>query len=293
MPPYRLNPYERSTLQNIAQYADSGIDGGMLFALLQDTIGGATARRQEHIARQRELMSGLQSQAMQLATSGASEDAISAALMGQAGPLNDRREGRLMDFVGGLYDDGPVSGLAPADYRAQFATADGVDEEDRAQIGSTVVQEMQKGTPFRDIRDLINKVAIAGGVDEMTAQAWQQEAEVAYERLLGGSMEDARNLETRLFNAISGEGGDPQGLTPGMLSSATGLDDNAFAPFVGTGEGEAGISTVEGFLGQVVNDPDLYRRLLESELYGPKVSPQPMVTASGGPWTDRFGWAGR
>ena len=264
MPPYRLNPYERSTLQNIAQYADSGIDGGMLFSLLQGTVEGAMARRQENIARQRELMSGLQSQAMQLATSGASEDAISAALMGQAGPLNDRREGRLMDFVGGLYDDGPVSGLAPADYRAQFATATGVDEEDRAAIGSIVVQGVNEGTPFRDIVDLVRQQAVATGQDELMTQALVGEAETAYERLIGGSMESARNLETRLWNTLNEQGIDPGDLQEGHLAEATGLDASAFEGYESP--------TVEGFVAQAVNDPELFRRLLESELYGPEVN---------------------
>lgn len=298
-----LNPLERANIQDIMQHAGSGVDTGMLFSLLQGTIEGAQQRRQETVAQRRALAAQYRDQAMQLAAQGATESAVQNAIGGMAensmfgrGNMGDERVGRLMDYVGGLYDDGPVSGLAPADYRAQFDVAAGLDDEDRAAVGQLVLQGMQQGTSFREIAQQVQQQAVATGQDEVSTQALMNEAESAYERLIGSSLEDMRGFGAKLRSSLSATGGDEMNLTPGMLAEATGLDDNTFAPIVGTGEGEGGRRTVESFLAQAVNDPQLFRQLMGSSLYQerqqqPAYSPSAFTSNRPGTSWDRFGFA--
>lgn len=252
---YGLNPLERENIQDIIQHAGSGVDPGLLFSLLQGTVEGAQQRRSENVAARRSIAAELRDRAMTLASQGASEDAVTAALSGMAeasplgaGARGDERVGRLMNYVGGLYGEGPVSGLAPADYRAQFDTT-GIDEEDRAAVGTLVLQGMQKGIPFRDIAQSVRQQAVATGQDELTTQALMGEAETAYERLIGTSLEEMRSQGDVLRGVTEGQ-------VPNFVSNfagETGIPEEQFGGIQATG--------VEGLLAQAVNDPRLWSQL--------------------------------
>lgn len=256
---YQLSPLERQNVTDILQHAGSGVDPGMLFSLLQGTVEGAQTRRAEKVQARQSIAAELRDRAMQLATSGAEESAVAAALGGMAqgtplsaGPRGERRVGKLMDYVGNLYgEEGPISGLAPADLRAQFNTAGGaLPEELRMQVAGEIAEQTQKGLPFREQAEIIRRGAIAMGHDELTTEALLGEAEMVYERLIGTSLEEMRGTGDVLRSRLS----DPGSFDAGVLSGETGIEESAFG---GVGPG----SNVEGFLAQAVNDPRLYGQL--------------------------------
>ena len=249
---YRLNPYETANIQDIIQGAQAGVDPSFLFSLLQGTVGGAQERRADKVAQRQQLTAQLQQQAMEMAGMGASEDAVASALSGmaQATPLargarGDERVAGLESFVGDLYQDGPVSGLAPADYRAQFDTG-GIDEVDIQETGKTVLVGMQKGMSFRDIRNQIRQAAVATGKDEMTTQELLAIAEDSYERLIGTTLEEMRGTGDVLRSYGYSTNVDPNELA-GLIGEET-----LGGPALPEGAG------VESFMASLVNDPRAY-----------------------------------
>ena len=268
---YQLNRLETQNIQDIIQGAGAGVDPSFLFSLLQGTVGGAQDRRAEKVDQRQQLQAQFQQQAMEMAGMGASEDAVASALTGMAagtplarGNRGDERVAGLESFVGGLYDQGPVSGLAPADYRAQFDTGV-VDEEDRAAVGGIVLENMQKGMSFRDIRNVVRQQAVATGQDEMMTQELLAAAEESYEALIGTTLEEMRGTG----DVLRSYGYD------------TNVDSNALAGLVGMEQGdlagpqigpEAGI---ESFMASLVNDPRAYAAFRA-------LKPQAQPSSSGG-----------
>lgn len=265
--PLPITPYERQQLLYMQQAAGQNPDIASTIApSFFGTLEGAQERFDTRRDTRQTGLQGLREMAMQLASSGASEDAVAAAVGGQAETLplmgprygGERRMGALEEFVGGLYGEGPVSGLAPQDMRDQFSGV--IDDEDRRAIDSIVNEQMGQGVPLDAIREQIRREFIAQGYDEFSTSEALNEAMTAYERLIGGSVEEMRGLGAELRGQFGNEG-----LTPGELSEFSGLPDDRFAGIVGTGSGEAGITDVKGFLAQLVNDPELYRSFLSAD----------------------------
>lgn len=250
--PIRLSPYERQQLEWLQKNEGTDPQGaGMFF----DILGGAQERFDTQRAQRQEGMQGLREMALQLAASGASEEALSNALTGQASSLplmgpryggEERLEG-LEGFVSGLYDNGPVSGLAPLDMRAPVSGV--IDDEDRAAIDSLVNQQMTQGMSFTEIREQVRREFIAQGYDEFSTSEAEQEAQSAYERLIGTSLDEMRDVGADLRSFAGGnelEAGHLENLGLGQEFGAL------------TGGGNV---PVESFMAQLVNDPQMFQEL--------------------------------
>jgi hypothetical protein len=213
---FHLNPYERSTLQSLVEaMSHPGTSG--LAQVGESLISGATDRRTTNLQTRESGLQALQQQAMQLAAQGASPDAVQAAVLGQANDLplmnGDKGSGMLGDlagYVGGLYngatvgEQGPISGLAPADYRAQFQTATtGLSDQNKADLGTVVIKNLQAGVPFVDIREAARQYAITQGGTESDVAEAVSTAEQMYQQLTGMNLADMRSLGDELRTAQS------------------------------------------------------------------------------------------
>lgn len=259
---YNLNPTELAQIQYIQEMMNRP-GTGSFGSMIPQIISGAQQRRATNLQTRAEGMTQLQQEAMQLAAQGADQEALMNALTGQAGQLplmgGPKGQGMLGDlagFVGGLYGEGPVSGLAPADYRSQFNTSV-LDQADQGGIGQVVIQDLQKGVPFVDIRDHINQMAIAAGYDEAQSQAAVQHAEDVYQKLTGVSLADMRSAANALRTL-------PQEDVPTALAGAAfGMQTNPLAVPIGNEDPynayKQGLSQLgndpQGLLGRLANDP--------------------------------------
>ena len=222
--PFRLNPYEQSSMQNLAQALSHGLDPTFATQVYDQTIQAATARRTQNLdARQQGLMQ-LRDTAMQLAQSGAAPGQVRSAVSGIADTLplmnNPRGENKLdnlQGFVGDLYPEGSkISGLVPADQRLALEEQMGVgagmlDDEDRAAVGNVVIQGLQSGIPFYDIREQVKQQSYAAGMDEGAVQAAVAAAEQAYEGATGTTLEDMRGIADKLRSYASADNLDQLG----------------------------------------------------------------------------------
>ncbi len=263
--PVPYTPLERQQLSYLQQFVGANPDVAQQVApMFFGTLEGAQDRFDTNRAARQQGISGLRELAMQLAAGGASEDAVTAAVTGQAEQLplmgdrfgGERRIGGLTDYVGELYADGPVSGLAPLDVRAQYGA--GIDEQLRLEVAQEVSEQSAKGVPFTDIMDIIERGAIARGIDESTTEALRGEAQSIYERLIGSSLGEMRDTGAELRAGFGNT------LTPQNLS-AMGMPEAGFMPEGGMG--------VQSFLAQAANDPELYGALQGWEAPAPHEEP--------------------
>lgn len=256
MPTAPLRPYERDQLEYIQQFVGSHPRAADdLMGMFMGTLGGAQERFEQNRQARQEGMQGLREMAMQLAAQGASEQAVSSALTGQASSLplmggryggEQRMEG-LEGFVSGLYDNGPVSGLAPLDMRQPMSGV--IDDEDRAAIDSLVNQQMTQGMDFTTIREQVRREFIAQGYDEFSTSEAEQEAQSAYERLIGASLGEMRDVGADLRSFTGGNE-----IESGHLSNL-GLGDE-FSALTGGGN-----VPIQSFMAQLVNDPQMFQQL--------------------------------
>ena len=209
---YRLNPYEQMLLRALDAGVAAGLNPQIASEMLMGTVEGAMGRRQQNIATRTEGLMGLQEMGMQAAMRGADPFALQGALgnmaqnlPGMKGPRGQEELQGLLSFVDDVYQGQPVSGLMPATDRlalqgqewelGQMMTPPPLlDEADRAQLGQAVMQEYQKGVPFKDIRAYVEQLSIAVGHTPVEAQAAQQEAERIYEQLSNVSLQEIRSL---------------------------------------------------------------------------------------------------
>jgi len=199
---FHLNDFEQSTLAMLAQ-ALSHPGTAELAPMGLGIIQGAQQRRTDNLAARQQGIGSLEQMAAQMAAQGAAPDAVSQMVMGQAEqlplmgqPRGQKMLGGLGDYVDNLYAPGQqVSGLAPADYRAQFTTPTGglIDDQDRAAIGQLVQQGLSSGTPFRDIREQVRRLAV-GVMPEGGGEAAVAEAERMYSEMIGMPLEQMRGM---------------------------------------------------------------------------------------------------
>lgn len=262
--PLPLTPYERKQLaymqQNITPDIASQV-GSQFFGLL----GGAEDRFDQNRATRQAGLSSLRELAMQLAGSGAEEDAVSAAVAGQANQLplmgdrfnGDERVGALTGFVDSLYGDGPISGLAPADFRAQFDTGGtSFDEDDAMAVAGKVEQQSAQGMSFREIREGLRRQFTAVGYDDLSIQEAMNQAESVYERLIGGSVQQMRETGAGLRDLLGGE-------------RSQDLQQDDLIDALGNGVTSSQLSgmdatNVEGFMAELVNNPQLYAQVRQA-----------------------------
>lgn len=205
MASFHLNPYEASTLQALVQAL--GHPGTTdLAGVGQSLIQGAEQRRTTNLQTREQGLQALQQNAMQLAAQGATQDAVMAATLGQANDLplmNNNQVGDLAGYVNGLdwqnTSQGPISGLAPADYRAQFQSAtSGLSDQNKADIGTIVVQNMQAGVPFTNIRQIAQQYAITQGGTQADVADAVATAEKMYQQAIGMPLSQMRDMGNQL-----------------------------------------------------------------------------------------------
>lgn len=268
---FHLNPFEQSTLQALIM-ALQHPGTSDLASVGTSLISGAQTRRQTNVDTRQQGIQALQQQAMQLAAQGASQDAVQAAVLGQANDLpmmnGQRGQGMLGDlagYVGGLdwqpTDSGAISGLAPADYRAQFQSTSGLDQADTAAVGQQVISDLQAGTPFVGIRENVRRVAISAGLDEAGVNEAVAEAERMYEQATGMPLDQMRAMGNTLRSQQAASLASDTGgswWNPFDNGPQTTYDYSQY----GLGQGQDfNSANVQGILAQLANQPGMLQQL--------------------------------
>lgn len=308
---YRLNPNELAQIQYIQQMMNrpgTGDFGQMIPQIIAQAqqrratnVQEAEAERQAALQARSQGITTLEQQAMQLASQGATQEALMNALTGQAenlplmnGPRGQGMLGDLAGFVGGLYDQGPVSGLAPADYRNQFNTGL-LDTADQGGIGAEVIKGLQGGMSFVNIRDRVRQLSIAAGYDDAQAQAAMQHAEDVYQQLTGVSLADMRSAADMLRTMPAEQ------VPSGIAAAAVGqgpyadvTDNQRYDRYMGSplfGEGNPQAQDPQFMLGALAKDPqfaEIVQNLVSAGNYRQEAMPGLLAWASNQQPRDTF-----
>lgn len=269
---FHLNPFEASTLQALIGALGHPGTADLASQVGLPLIQGAEQRRATNVQTRDQGIQQLQQSAMQLAAQGASQDAVQAAVLGQAndlplmnGPQGQNQLAGLAGYVQGLdwqpTDQGPISGLAPADYRQQFQSTSGLDQADTAAVGQQVITGLQAGTPFTTIREAVRRTAISAGLDEAGVNQAVAEAEKMYGQAIGMPLDQMRamgdTLRAQQQQSLASDTGGSW-WNPFDNGPQTTFDYSQYG--LGSGD-QFNSANVQQIIGQLANQPGMLQQL--------------------------------
>lgn len=172
----------------------------------------------------------------------------------------------------GLESQG-LSNAAQAYELGQILNPEVLDEEDRAGIGTRVVEQMRQGVPFKTIRQTIQQDAAAVGYTPEQLDAVVRYAEEVYERATGVSLSEMREVGDILREQQYAQGDEWR--IPD-IGGTTGQE--LYEAWVASGQPEMTGSEfdITGLLGWLAAaDPEALRRLVASPPQSPELLQDP------------------
>jgi hypothetical protein len=166
-----------------------------------------------------------------------------------------------------------LSNAAQAYELGQILNPEVLDEEDRAGIGTRVVEQMRQGVPFKTIRQTIQQDAAAVGYTPEQLDAVVRYAEEVYERATGVSLSEMREVGDILREQQYAQGDEWR--IPD-IGGTTGQE--LYEAWVASGQPEMTGSEfdITGLLGWLAAaDPEALRRLVASPPQSPELLQDP------------------